>query len=151
MKCENATTKEAKHFQRDYVFFSLQILFEPFKWRHSQGQPPLSRACCVGPVYPPASDRVIRVLWQNLESNCLTYAHPRAAGLLTGFTWLRSVINRNHASQEAHKHRAPIAPRIPDLSTRDACSYHTESNALPTELPGPASFTASVRIFVLTK
>ena len=39
-----------------------------------------------------------------------------------------------HTRQEAHKHQAPVAPRIPDLSYWDAFSHHAESSALPTEL-----------------
>ena len=46
-------------------------------------------------VFP--TDRAIHVLWQNLEPN-VTYVH---------------------------KHQAPVAPRTPNLSNRDACSDHT--------------------------
>ena len=77
---------------------------------------------------PLPSDRAIPVLWQNLESNVSTAGPP------TDFAWLRPATNRNHTRQEAHKHQAPVSPRTPDLFNRDACSHHTESSALPTEL-----------------
>ena len=55
------------------------------------------------------------------------------AGPLTDFAWLRPATDSNHTRQEAHKHQAPVAPQTLGLSSRDACSHHTESNALPTE------------------
>ena len=58
----------------------------------------------------------------------------RTAGPLTDFTCLRPATSRNHTRQEAHKYQAPVAPRTPDLSHRDAFSHHAESNAPPTEL-----------------
>ena len=47
--------------------------------------------------------------------------------------WLIRYTSR-HTRQEAHKHRAPVAPRTPDFSNRNACCHHTEFTALPTEL-----------------
>ena len=71
---------------------------------------------------------------------CLTYAHSRArpfpfptspsCGLPTTATIPARML----------KYQAPVAPRTPDFCQRDLCFHHSESNALPTELPGPARF-----------
>ena len=77
---------------------------------------------------------------------------PCAAGVPTDFSFarLRRATNHNHTHQEAHKHQAPVAPRNLDLSNRDMCFHHTESNALPTELrdrPFRTSFSLEVMLF----
>ena len=85
---------------------------------------------------PLPSDRAIPVLWQNLESNVWRthiVAHGRSPPWLHQAT-AEPATNRNHTRQEAHKHQAPVTPRAPDLSYRDAFSHHVESSALPTEL-----------------
>ena len=78
-------------------------------------------------------------------------AHDLCARLttLTDFIWLPPATKRTHTRQEPHKHRAP-APRTPELYNRDVYSHHTESNALSTELPGPA-FNARATKYNLEK
>ena len=66
---------------------------------------------------------------------CLTYAHSclrLVHSLISPCCDLPLTATIYH--QKAHKHRAPVAPRIPDFSNRVVCSHHTESNALLTAL-----------------
>ena len=53
---------------------------------------------------------------------------------ITDFDELRSATNRNHTRQEAHKHRASVAPRTTDFYNQDVRSCGFKCNALSTEL-----------------
>ena len=74
-------------------------------------EPPLSRACCVGPVlYLPIAQFAIRnsqfairnSIMTEFRVESLTYAHSRARPVpIAGFNWLRPATNRNHTRQDA--------------------------------------------------
>ena len=84
---------------------------------------------------------------------CLTYAHSRTRPVpsLTSPGYGLPPTVTIPARRQAHKHQAPVAPRTPDLSHRDAYSHHAESHVLPTELRDRQLWLTLVSLWLMTR